>query len=74
VVFLASGAWCAHAAGFALIALLEIYRRAPQAWTRTQIDLARVMANHIAPSLVRVTMAAGAPRSARRVSGQPARR
>ena len=38
------------------IALLEIYRRAPQAWTNTQVDLARVLANHIATSLVRVTL------------------
>ena len=39
----------------ATIALLEIYRRAPQAWTNTQVDLARVLANHIAASLSRVT-------------------
>ena len=38
------------------IALLEIYRRSPQAWTNTQVDLARVLANHIATSLVRVTL------------------
>ena len=37
------------------IALLEVYRRSPQAWTNTQVDLARVLANHIAPSLARVT-------------------
>ena len=41
--------------GGATIALLEIYRRAPQAWTNTQVDLARVLANHIAASLARVT-------------------
>jgi diguanylate cyclase (GGDEF)-like protein len=39
----------------ATIALLEVYRRSPQAWTNTQVDLARVLANHIATSLVRVT-------------------
>ena len=38
----------------ATIALLEIYRRAPQAWTNTQVDRARVLANHIAASLARV--------------------
>jgi len=42
--------------GGATIALLEIYRRAPQAWTNTQVDLARVLANHIAASLARVTV------------------
>ena len=40
----------------ATIALLEVYRRSPQAWTNTQVDLARVLANHIATSLVRVTL------------------
>ena len=38
----------------ATIALLEVYRRAPQAWTNTQVDRARVLANHIAASLARV--------------------
>ena len=41
--------------GGATIALLEVYRRSPQAWTNTQVDLARMLANHIAPSLARVT-------------------
>ena len=41
--------------GGATIALLEVYRRTPQAWTGTQVDLARVLANHIAASLARVT-------------------
>ena len=36
------------------IALLEVYRRAPQPWTNTQVDLARVLANHIATGLARV--------------------
>ena len=47
------------------IALLEIYRRSPQAWTNTQVDLARVLANHIAPSLVRAMMSE-LPASSRR--------
>lgn len=38
------------------IALLEIYRRAPQAWTNTQVDRARVLANDIAAALARVTI------------------
>ena len=37
----------------ATIALLEIYRRAPQAWTNTQVDRARVLANDIAAALAR---------------------
>jgi GAF domain-containing protein len=41
--------------GGTTIALLEIYRRAPQAWTNTQVDRARVLANHIAAALARVT-------------------
>jgi diguanylate cyclase (GGDEF)-like protein len=45
--------------GGATIALLEIYRRAPQAWTKTQVDRARVLANHIAASLARVWAAEG---------------
>ena len=44
----------------AAIALLEVFRRSPQAWTNTQVDLARVLANHIAASLVRVTAVAAA--------------
>jgi hypothetical protein len=40
----------------ATIAVLEVYRRSPQAWTNTQVDLARVLANHIATSLIRVTL------------------
>ena len=36
------------------IALLEIYRRAPQPWTNAQVDRARVLANHNAASLARV--------------------
>ena len=43
------------------IALLEVYRRSPQAWTNTQVDLARMLANHIAPSLARVTAGGAAP-------------
>jgi GAF domain-containing protein len=39
----------------ATIALLEVYRRSPQAWTNTQVDLARVLANHIAAGLARVS-------------------
>jgi diguanylate cyclase (GGDEF)-like protein len=42
------------------IALLEIYRRAPQAWTNTQVDRARVLANHIAAGLARVTIRSNA--------------
>ena len=41
-------------------------RRSPQAWTNTQVDLARVLANHIAASLVRVTASErAAPRAGR---------
>ena len=47
--------------GGTTIALLEVYRRSPQAWTNTQVDLARMLANHIAPSLARVTAGAAAP-------------
>jgi diguanylate cyclase (GGDEF)-like protein len=54
----------------ATIALLEIYRRSPQAWTNTQVDLARVLANHIAACLARVT-ARARPAPSR---GQPAPR
>ena len=46
--------------GGATIALLEIYRRAPQAWTNTQVDRARVLANHIAASLARVIVRSNA--------------
>ena len=38
------------------IALLEIYRRSPQAWTNTQVDLARVLANHIATTFARINL------------------
>ena len=44
----------------ATIALLEVYRRAPQAWTNTQVDRARVLANHIAASLARVIVRSNA--------------
>jgi GAF domain-containing protein len=37
------------------IGLLEIYRRSPQPWTSTQVDQARVLANHVAASLVRLS-------------------
>jgi GAF domain-containing protein len=57
----------------AAIALLEVFRRSPQAWTNTQVDLARVLANHIAPSLLRVMMSE-LPASPRRVRAQPAPR
>jgi hypothetical protein len=60
------------------IALLEIYRRAPQAWTNTQVDRARVLANHIAASLARVIIRSNAadrsvrnPVSGSRGSGVP---
>ena len=56
------------------IALLEIYRRSPQAWTNTQVDLARVLANHIAPSVARVTTAGPAAPRVRTVRAQPAPR
>jgi GAF domain-containing protein len=52
------------------IALLEIYRRAPQAWTNTQVDRARVLANDIAAALARIV--AGA-RTARRSRPAPPR-
>jgi diguanylate cyclase (GGDEF)-like protein len=55
------------------IALLEIYRRSAQAWTNTQVDLARVLANHIAPSLLRVMMSE-LPASPRQLGAQPAPR
>jgi GAF domain-containing protein len=54
------------------IALLEVYRRSPQAWTNTQVDLARVLANHIAPSLVRAMMSELSAPSQRQVRPQPA--
>jgi EAL domain-containing protein (putative c-di-GMP-specific phosphodiesterase class I) len=53
----------------AAIALLEIYRSTPQAWTNTQVDLARVLANHIAASLVRVTTSE--PTDPRRAPARP---
>jgi GAF domain-containing protein len=56
------------------IALLEVYRRSPQAWTNTQVDLARVLANHIAPSLVRAMMSELSAPSQRQVRPQPAPR
>ena len=52
----------------ATIALLEVYRRSPQAWTNTQLDTARVLANHIATCLTRVLLGqrrAPAPRPVR---------
>jgi GAF domain-containing protein len=39
----------------AAIGLLEVYRRAPQPWTSTQVDQARVIANHVAASMVRLS-------------------
>ena len=56
------------------IALLEIYRRSAQAWTNTQVDLARVLANHIAPSLVRAMLSDLPAPSRRQVRPQPAPR
>ena len=53
------------------IALLEIYRRAPQAWTNTQVDRARVLANDIAAALARIV---AAPRRIRTPQPRPARR
>jgi diguanylate cyclase (GGDEF)-like protein len=53
------------------IALLEIYRRAPQAWTNTQVDRARVLANDIAAALARIV---AGPRSTRTPQPRPARR
>ena len=55
------------------IALLEVYRRAPQAWTNTQVDRARVLANHIAASLARVIVRSNATRPDAS-KGSPARR
>ncbi len=53
------------------IALLEIYRRAPQAWTNTQVDRARVLANDIAAALARNV---AGPRRIRTPQPHPARR
>jgi GAF domain-containing protein len=53
------------------IALLEIYRRAPQAWTNTQVDRARVLANDIAAALARIV---AGPRRTRTPQPRPARR
>jgi diguanylate cyclase (GGDEF)-like protein len=36
------------------VALLEVYRRSPQAWTNTQVDWARVLAIHATAGLARV--------------------
>jgi GAF domain-containing protein len=58
----------------ATIALLEIYRTAPQAWTNTQVEHARVLANHIGPTLARVTAGDRAVRPGRRVNPQPTAR
>ena len=58
------------AVGGTTIALLEIYRLAAQAWTNTEVDRARVLANHIAASLARVT-AGGRPTPARRQHRHP---
>jgi diguanylate cyclase (GGDEF)-like protein len=52
----------------ATIALLEIYRCAPQAWTNTQVDRARVLANDIAAGMARVT--GGGGRRERRPQGR----
>jgi diguanylate cyclase (GGDEF)-like protein len=53
------------------IALLEIYRRAPQAWTNTQVDRARVLANDIAAALARIV---AGPRKTRTPQPRPAPR
>jgi hypothetical protein len=58
----------------ATIALLEIYRRSPQAWTNTQVDIARVLANHIAACLTRVTLGRHPAPAPRPVRPLPARR
>jgi EAL domain-containing protein (putative c-di-GMP-specific phosphodiesterase class I) len=55
-------------------ALLEIYRSSPQPWTHSQVELARVLAHHIATSVARVTLPARPPRRARVVRPQPAPR
>ncbi len=51
------------------IALFEVYRRAPQAWTNTQVDRARVLANHIAASLARVIVRSNATDRSSKNSG-----
>jgi GAF domain-containing protein len=56
------------------IALLEVYRRSPQAWTNTQVDTARVLANHIATCLTRVTLGQQPAPAPRPVRPQPAPR
>jgi EAL domain-containing protein (putative c-di-GMP-specific phosphodiesterase class I) len=53
------------------IALLEIYRRSPLAWTNTQVDRARVLANDIAAALARIV---AGPRRIRTPQPRPARR
>lgn len=53
------------------IALLEIYRRDPQAWTNTQVDRARVLANDIAAALARIV---AGPRRIRTPQPRPAHR
>jgi diguanylate cyclase (GGDEF)-like protein len=40
--------------GHRTVALLEVYRRSPQAWTNTQVDWARVLAIHVTAGLARV--------------------
>jgi EAL domain-containing protein (putative c-di-GMP-specific phosphodiesterase class I) len=55
------------------IALLEIYRRSPQAWTGTQVDSARVLANHIAASLARVIVRSNASDRRSRSAGSGVR-
>ena len=61
------------------VALLEVYRRAPQPWTNTQADRARVLADHIAAGLARVTIrsrgrAGSFPLDERRPPRRPAAR
>jgi GAF domain-containing protein len=47
--------------GHRTVALLEVYRRSPQAWTNTQVDWASVLAVHVTAGLARVLPAAASP-------------
>lgn len=58
----------------ATIALLEVCRRSPQAWTNTQLDTARVLANHIAACLTWVTLGQHPAPAPRPVRPQPSPR